>query len=75
MFDAHIVAHMLVVETLAKIRRSHFMKKKAIKAICRDLKVSRNVVRKVGFSVGLDIAKHVFKVHGLMREVRLPPTT
>jgi len=38
---------MLVVETIAKIRRAHFVQEKSIKAICRELKVSRKVVRKV----------------------------
>ena len=38
---------MLVVETIAKIRRAHFVQGKAIKAISRELKVSRKVVRKV----------------------------
>jgi transposase len=38
---------MLVVETIAKIRRAYFVQKKAIKEICRDLNVSRKVVRKV----------------------------
>jgi transposase len=38
---------MLVVETIAKIRRAFFLQGKAIKAICRDLGVSRKVVRKV----------------------------
>jgi transposase len=38
---------MLVVETIAKIRRAFFVQGKAIKAICRDLRVSRKVVRKV----------------------------
>jgi transposase len=38
---------MLVVETIAKIRRAHFVQGKPIKAICRELKVSRKVVRKV----------------------------
>jgi transposase len=38
---------MLVVETIAKIRRAHFAQGKSIKAICRELKVSRKVVRKV----------------------------
>jgi hypothetical protein len=35
------------VETIAKIRRAHFVQGKAIKAISRELKVSRKVVRKV----------------------------
>jgi transposase len=38
---------MLVLETVAKIRRAYFVHGKAIKAICRDLGVSRKVVRKV----------------------------
>ena len=38
---------MLVVETIAKIRRAYFGQKKAIKEICREFRVSRKVVRKV----------------------------
>src|ERR1700741_2081370 len=38
---------MLVVETIAKIRRAYFKQGKPIKAICRELGVSRKVVRKV----------------------------
>lgn len=38
---------MLVVETIAKIRRAFFGQGKAIKAICRELGLSRKVVRKV----------------------------
>jgi transposase len=38
---------MLIVETIARIRRKHFIKGKTIKEIARDLKVSRNTVRKV----------------------------
>ena len=38
---------MLVLETIAKIRRAYFVQGKAIKAICRELGVSRKVVRKV----------------------------
>ena len=38
---------MLVVETIAKIRRAYFVQKKSIKAICRELGLSRKVVRKV----------------------------
>ena len=37
---------MLVVETVAKIRRAFFHQKKPIKAICRELKISRKAVRK-----------------------------
>ena len=38
---------MLVVETIARIRREYFVKKRPIKEIVRDVKVSRNTVRKV----------------------------
>jgi transposase len=38
---------MLVVETVARIRREHFIKGKTIKEIARDLKVSRNTVRRI----------------------------
>jgi transposase len=37
---------MLVVETIAKIRRAFFVEKKPIKAICREQKLSRRAVRK-----------------------------
>jgi transposase len=40
-------AGMLVVETIAKIRRAYFVQGKSIKGICRELRVSRKVVRKV----------------------------
>jgi transposase len=47
-FDSkRVVRGMLVVETIARIRREHFIKGKTIKEIVRDLKVSRNTVRKV----------------------------
>src|SRR5713101_8077477 len=38
---------MLVLETVARIRREHFIKGKTIREIARDLKVSRNTVRRV----------------------------
>jgi transposase len=38
---------MLVVETIGRIRRAHFIKGKSIKEIVRELRVSRNTVRKV----------------------------
>ncbi|ETX26469.1 transposase [Roseivivax isoporae LMG 25204] len=38
---------MLVVETIAKIRRAYFQDKKPIKQICREFRVSRKTVRKV----------------------------
>src|SRR4051812_22990976 len=38
---------MLVVETVARVRRAYFVQEKSIKEIARDLKVSRKTVRKV----------------------------
>src|SRR4029450_2984627 len=38
---------MLTVETIGRIRREHLLKGKTIKEIARDLRVSRNTVRKV----------------------------
>jgi len=35
------------VETIGRIRREHLVKGRSIKEIARDLKVSRNTVRKV----------------------------
>ena len=37
----------LVAGTIARIRREHFIKGKTIKEIARDLKVSRNTIRKL----------------------------
>ena len=54
---------MLTVETIGRIRREHFIKGKTIKEIARDLKVSRNTVRRVGggggggcFGSGLNVS-------------------
>src|SRR5579863_3727606 len=38
---------MLIVETIAKIRRAFFVQGKSIKTICRELRASRKTVRKV----------------------------
>jgi hypothetical protein len=38
---------MLIVETIAKIRRLHFNQGLGIKTICRELNLSKKVVRKV----------------------------
>jgi hypothetical protein len=38
---------MLIVETIAKVRRAYFSDGKSIKAICRELRLSRKIVRKV----------------------------
>ena len=43
---------MLIVETIAKIRRAYFIQGKSLRQICRDLRVSRNTVRKVVRSGG-----------------------
>jgi DNA-binding transcriptional regulator LsrR (DeoR family) len=45
---------MLIVETIGRIRREHFVKGKSIKEIARDLKISRNTVRKVP-ALGRDV--------------------
>ena len=42
-----VVGEMLVVETVARIRRAHFVQGKGIKEIARELGVARNTVRKV----------------------------
>jgi hypothetical protein len=38
---------MLVVETIGRIRREYFVQGKSIKEITRELRLSRNTVRKV----------------------------
>ena len=38
---------MLVVETIGRIRRAHLSQGKSIKEIARELKISRNTVRKI----------------------------
>src|SRR6202046_5494649 len=43
---------MLIVETIGRIRREHLVKGKSIKEIARDLRVSRNTVRKILSSGG-----------------------
>ena len=47
MGDMGVRTGMLVVETIAKIRRAYFVQKKSIKTICREYRLSRKVVRKV----------------------------
>ena len=46
---------MLMVETIARIRRAHLVQSKSIKAIGRELRVSRKVVRKLLRSEGTDL--------------------
>jgi transposase len=52
---------MLVVETIGRIRREHFVQRKSIREIARDLRISRNTVRKVrrsgetSFAYGRDV--------------------
>jgi transposase len=52
---------MLVVETIGRIRREHLVQGKSIKEIARDLRISRNTVRKVlrsgetAFSYGREV--------------------
>src|SRR5260370_10127556 len=38
---------MLIVETIAKVRRAYFIHQKPIQEICREFRLSRRVVRKV----------------------------
>jgi len=38
---------MLVVETIARIRRAHFVQGKTIKAISRELGIARNTIRRI----------------------------
>src|SRR5271168_1670299 len=38
---------MLIVETIGRIRREHLVKGKSIKEIARDLRISRNTVRRI----------------------------
>ena len=47
---------MLVVETVARIRRAHFVQGKTIKAISRELGIARNTIRKVLRSGGTSFA-------------------
>ena len=49
---------MLIVETIAKIRRYHFVEGKSIKQISRDLRLSRNTVRKV---IRSNVTKHEYE--------------
>lgn len=47
MEDMEACRGMLIVETIAKIRRAYFVQQKPIKVICREFGLSRKVVRKV----------------------------
>jgi transposase len=38
---------MVIVETIGRVRREHFVKGRTIREISRDLKMSRNTVRKI----------------------------
>jgi len=38
---------MLIVETIGRIRRAHLWSGKSIRQIARDLKISRNTVRRI----------------------------
>ena len=38
---------MLVVETIARIRRAHFVQGKTIKAMCREFGIARNTIRRI----------------------------
>ena len=49
---------MLVVETIARIRRDHLVKGVPIKKLARDLRVSKNTIRKV---VRGDATSHTYE--------------
>ena len=38
---------MISVDTIARVRRAHFVQKKSIKAIARELRLARNTVRSI----------------------------
>ena len=59
---------MLVVETIAKIRRAYVQDKKPIKQICRELRVSRKTVRKIVRSGATEFTSVV--PHGVVYEGR-----
>ena len=65
---------MLIVETIAKIRRLFFAQGKPIKAICRELGLSRKVVRKVIRSKATEFhyerEAHRFRSRPLERQAR-----
>ena len=60
---------MLVVETIARIRRDHLVKGVPIKKLARDLRVSRNTIRKV---VRGDATSHTYE-HTLQPMPKLGP--
>jgi transposase-like protein len=62
---------MLVVETILKIRRLAHVQGKPIKAICRELGVSRKVVRKVYVTVDDTGARHSHNTYYLTGFCRL----
>jgi transposase len=71
---------MLTVETIGRIRREHFLKGKTIKEIARDLKVSRNTVRKVlrsgetgGYDAVRRYARRWSKAHGQSTAIAYVP--
>jgi AraC-like DNA-binding protein len=45
--ELRIETGMLVLETVAKIRREHFARGKGVKTIAREMGLARNTVRKV----------------------------
>ena len=58
---------MLVVETIAKIRRAYFAQTKPIKTICRDLRVSRKARRPVRAQSNLRLVAFCSKKAGSQR--------
>nr|WP_235926287.1 helix-turn-helix domain-containing protein [Brucella anthropi] len=58
---------MLIVETISKIRRLAHVQGKTIKAICRELGVSRKVVRRVLRSEETELNSPEFRRHPQVR--------
>ena len=56
--DGRGEGEMLVVETIARIRRDHLVKGVPIKKLARDLRVSKNTIRKV---VRGDATSHTYE--------------
>ena len=67
--DGRGEGEMLVVETIARIRRDHLVKGVPIKKLARDLRVSRNTIRKV---VRGDATSHTY-AHKIQPMPKLGP--
>jgi len=64
---------MLVVETIAKTRRAYSRQGKAIKAFCRELGVSRKVVRDPLLIIGMSLGPMACQRWARSCPCHLPP--